>query len=263
MRYDPAIHLDMDLQIGDMQLCNNYTVLHSRTGFEDYPEPERPRHMIRFWLTFRERRPLAQAFPAHEWLRSEPDRRGRFPIPSGSVNAQPPRLSVREILQPRSVAVFGASEDRDKFGGRIMHFLVRHGFAGEIVPINPRPREILGHMAYASLADAPVKPEVAILAVPVNHLLPAVEQCAAAGIGCCVIIRLDLPKRTTPGLNLQQRILEIALPVGMRIIGPNCMGLINPLSQLALCSSVVLDTESCCRAAWPDQSEWRFDGILV
>ena len=80
------------------------------------------------------------------------------------MNAQPPRLSVREILQPRSVAVFGASEDRDKFGGRIMHFLVRHGFAGEIVPINPRPREILGRMAYASLADAPVKPEVAILA---------------------------------------------------------------------------------------------------
>lgn len=65
LAYDPAIHLDMDLQIGDMQLCNNYTVLHSRTGFEDYPEPERPRHMICFWLTFRERRPLAQAFPAH------------------------------------------------------------------------------------------------------------------------------------------------------------------------------------------------------
>lgn len=158
------------------------------------------------------------------------------------MNAQPPRLSVREILQPRSVAVFGASEDRDKFGGRIMHFLVRHGFAGEIVPINPRPREILGRMAYASLADAPVKPEVAILAVPVNHLLPAVEQCAAAGIGCCVIISTGFAEANDAGAALQQRILEIALPVGMRIIGPNCMGLINPLSQLALCSSVVLDT---------------------
>ena len=158
------------------------------------------------------------------------------------MNAQPPRLSVREILQPRSVAVFGASEDRDKFGGRIMHFLVRHGFAGEIVPINPRPREILGRTAYASLADAPMKPEVAILAVPVNHLLPAVEQCAAAGVGCCVIISTGFAEANDAGAALQQRILEIALPVGMRIIGPNCMGLINPLSQLALCSSVVLDT---------------------
>lgn len=158
------------------------------------------------------------------------------------MNAPSRRLSVRQILQPRSVAVFGASDDRDKFGGRIMHFLVRHGFAGDIVPINPRPREILGRMAYASLADATVKPEVAILAVPVNHLLPAIEQCAASGVGCCVIISTGFAEANEAGAALQQRILEIARPVGMRIVGPNCMGLINPLSHLALCSSVVLDT---------------------
>ena len=158
------------------------------------------------------------------------------------MNAQTPHLSVRDILQPRSVAVFGASEDRDKFGGRIMHFLVRHGFAGEIVPINPRPREIFGRMAYASLADAKVQPEVAILAVPVNHLLSAVEQCAAAGVGCCVIIATGFAEANEAGAALQQRILEVALPAGMRIIGPNCMGLINPRSHLALCSSVVLDS---------------------
>ncbi len=65
LAYDPDIHLDMDLQVGDMQLCNNYTILHSRTGFEDFSEPERRRHMIRLWLTFRERRPLGAGFPAH------------------------------------------------------------------------------------------------------------------------------------------------------------------------------------------------------
>jgi hypothetical protein len=65
LAYDPDIHLDMDLQVGDMQLCNNYTILHSRTGFEDHPEPERRRHMIRLWLTFRKRRPLGDGFPAH------------------------------------------------------------------------------------------------------------------------------------------------------------------------------------------------------
>lgn len=66
LAHDPDIHLDMDLQVGDMQLCNNYTILHSRTGFEDFPQPERRRHMIRLWLTFRERRPLAAGFAAHE-----------------------------------------------------------------------------------------------------------------------------------------------------------------------------------------------------
>ena len=63
LAYDPQIHLDMDLQLGDMQLCNNLTILHSRTGFDDWPEPEQRRHMIRLWLTFDERRPLADGFP--------------------------------------------------------------------------------------------------------------------------------------------------------------------------------------------------------
>jgi hypothetical protein len=66
---DPALHLDMDLQPGDMQLCNNYTILHSRTDFEDWPEPGRERHMLRLWLTCRERRPLAADFPQHNGYR--------------------------------------------------------------------------------------------------------------------------------------------------------------------------------------------------
>jgi hypothetical protein len=60
---DPSIHLDMDLQPGDIQFCSNYTILHSRTGFEDYPEPARRRHMVRLWLVMDERRPLADGFP--------------------------------------------------------------------------------------------------------------------------------------------------------------------------------------------------------
>jgi hypothetical protein len=65
LAYDPAIHLDMDLLQGDIQFCSNYTILHSRTGFEDYPEPERRRHMVRLWLTMDQRRPLADGFPPH------------------------------------------------------------------------------------------------------------------------------------------------------------------------------------------------------
>ena len=60
---DAEIHLDMDLQVGDIQFCNNYVTLHSRTSYVDFPEPERRRHMVRLWLTMDERRPLAQGFP--------------------------------------------------------------------------------------------------------------------------------------------------------------------------------------------------------
>lgn len=59
----PDIHLDMDLQAGDIQFCNNYVVLHSRTSYVDFPQPEQRRHMIRLWLTMDERRPLAEGFP--------------------------------------------------------------------------------------------------------------------------------------------------------------------------------------------------------
>lgn len=103
--------------------------------------------------------------------------------------------------------------------------------------------EILGQTAYATLVDAPRGVEVAILAMPTNQLLTAIRQCADAGVGCCVIITTGFAEADEVGAELQRRVLDIAAPVGMRIVGPNCSGLINPGAQLALCSSVVLDTE--------------------
>ena len=90
-----------------------------------------------------------------------------------------PRVDLDRLLHPRSVAVFGASDSRDKFGGRIMHFLVRHGFAGEIYPINPRRSEVLGRRAFPSIAEAPAPPDVAILAVGADALVRSVSEAAA------------------------------------------------------------------------------------
>jgi len=156
--------------------------------------------------------------------------------------AAEPRLSVRQILHPRAVAVFGASEDRGKFGGRITYFLGHHGFEGRIVPVNLRGGQIRGHTVYPRLVDAPGPVDVAILALPPRHIPAALADCAAAGVGCCVIITTGFAEADEEGAALQEEILGIARPGGMRIIGPNCMGLINPGARLALCSSVVLDT---------------------
>ena len=76
------------------------------------------------------------------------------------------RISMHDILHPSAVAVFGASESKDKFGGRIMNFLVRHGFTGKIFPINPNRSEILGRKAYPRINDVREPIQVAILAVP-------------------------------------------------------------------------------------------------
>jgi len=152
-------------------------------------------------------------------------------------------VEVDRILHPRSVAVFGASDSKDKFGGRIMHFLLRHGFAGEILPINPRRAEVLGRRAYPAIAAAPAPPDVAILAVPGSSLVPTVREAAAAGVGCCVIISTGFAEAGDEGAARQAELVAIARESGTRLVGPNCMGLIVPHHRLALCSSVVLDTD--------------------
>jgi len=154
-----------------------------------------------------------------------------------------PRVDVARILHPRSVAVLGASDSTQKFGGRIMSFLVRHGFAGDIYPINPNRSEVLGRKAFASIGAVPAPPDVAILAVPPGALVPSVREAAAAGVGCCVIITTGFAEAGPEGVARQAELVEISARTGTRIVGPNCMGLIVPHHHLALCSSVVLDTD--------------------
>jgi acetyl-CoA synthetase (ADP-forming) len=156
-----------------------------------------------------------------------------------------PRLDIRGIVQPRSVAVFGASDNKDKFGGRIMHYLTRHGFSGSILPINPNRSEVLGHKAYPSIAQAPGPVDVAMLAVPPKALLQAAQECADAGVGCCVIMTTGFAEAgEEAGRERQRQLVAIARGSGMRIVGPNCMGLISPLAGMALTSSLVLEIDS-------------------
>lgn len=156
----------------------------------------------------------------------------------------PSRIAIERILHPRSVAVFGASEDVGKFGGRIIHFLTRHGFKGSVYPINPNRAEIIGHKAYPRIADVPDAPDVAILAVPPERLVQTVSDAAERGVGCCVIISTGFAEAGSGGAEQQAKLVEIAARTGMRIVGPNCMGFIVPHHHMALCSSVVLNTDT-------------------
>jgi acyl-CoA synthetase (NDP forming) len=159
------------------------------------------------------------------------------------MDRAPARLSIREILHPRVVAVFGASDNRDKFGGRIMYFLTKHRFGGRIVPINPRRTEVFGHLAYPTIGQSPGNVDVAILAVPPKELVGSIAACAEAGVGCCVIMTTGFAEAGAEGAARQEEIAAIGRRSGMRIMGPNCMGFLNPVHHLTLCSSVVLDAE--------------------
>lgn len=145
------------------------------------------------------------------------------------------------FLNPRSVAVIGASEDRGKFGGRAYQLLLRHRFGGEIYPINPNRQELLGLRAYPSIAAAPGPADVAILAIPRPHLQRAVEECAAAGVRGAIVITAQFAEVGAEGAAAERAIVAAARAGGLRLLGPNCLGLISPANGVVLSTSPALD----------------------
>ena len=130
-------------------------------------------------------------------------------------NRAAPRLPMDRILHPQSVAVLGASDNVAKFGGRITSFLIKHGFTGQLFPINRHQPEILGHKAYPSIAALPSAPDVAILAVPGSTLQQNLMEAADAGVGCCVIISTGFAEMDEHGADRQAAIVDVAARSGM------------------------------------------------
>jgi acetyl-CoA synthetase (ADP-forming) len=161
-------------------------------------------------------------------------------------NKAAPRLTIAEIFEPKRVAVFGASNDRGKWGGRIMHYLALHGFTGEPVPINPRRDVVQGRKCYPRIGEAP-KIDVAVIAVPAPAVPETLRECAEAGVGCCVIITAGFAEAGADGEEAQREIQAISAQSGMRLVGPNCLGLINLRNGMALTSARVLEVEKIHR----------------
>jgi acyl-CoA synthetase (NDP forming) len=139
-----------------------------------------------------------------------------------------PRATLRVALDPRSIAVIGASENDNKIGGRPIAFLKRFGFRGPVYPVNPSRDELQGLRAYPSLAALPEVPELAIVAVAGARALEAVEDCARAGVRVCVVFASGFGETPDPAARAQERaMVEAARAAGMRMFGPNSQGLAN------------------------------------
>lgn len=152
----------------------------------------------------------------------------------------PSPANIGEILQPQSVAVFGASEDLTKFGGRLFKMLVHHGYQGTIYPINRKRETLLGMPCYPDVGSTPAPPDMAIIAVPRDHVKEAVQECAKAGTKAAIIITAKFSDADEEGARLEAEIVAEARNYGMRLIGPNCLGLISPANRLVLCASPAL-----------------------
>jgi acetate---CoA ligase (ADP-forming) len=130
-------------------------------------------------------------------------------------------------LAPRSVAVVGASDNVDKIGGRCLSYLTRFGFKGAIYPINPTRDVVQGMPAYAGFADLPDIAELAVICVPGEQAIEAVEACGKHGVKVAVIVTAGFGETDDSGRAMEQRMLARARQTGLRLIGPNTQGLAN------------------------------------
>ncbi len=140
--------------------------------------------------------------------------------------------NMDKIFQPASVAVVGASETQGSIGRILMENLTEGGFEGNIIPVNPGHSEILGTRSYESLTVAEQNVDLAIIATPISTVLGIIEECAKTGVGGAVVISAGGRETGEKGRKLEKEIDEKARKGGVRIIGPNCMGIICPDRKL-------------------------------
>ena len=156
--------------------------------------------------------------------------------------ATQPLQTVRDILHPRSVAIVGASDSEQKWGGRLLRYMLRHRHDGPLYPINARASGLMGLPAYPSLLDCPGPVDLAILLVPREHVRAAVEDCVAKGVGCALCITAGFAETGDQGRADENELVAMARAGGVRLIGPNCMGLMNAHHKLCATTGVVMGT---------------------
>jgi len=128
---------------------------------------------------------------------------------------------------PRSVAVIGASREPGKLGYGILSNVIQYGFAGDIYPINPKADEILGLSCYASVLDVPGTIDLAIIVVPYKFVTSALEECGQKGVKGVIVISAGFREAGLEGVRRERDLIAIAKKHGVRLIGPNCLGVID------------------------------------
>ena len=149
---------------------------------------------------------------------------------------------AKALFAPASIALIGASADVGKHTSLPLRYLRKHGFTGKIFPVNPTHPEIFGERAYASAELIPERVDHAFIMLPARLVPEAVSQCAANGIRCATVLSAGFAEIGEAGLKLQQEIVARAQATGMRILGPNCLGVINTTQGVAISANELLET---------------------
>lgn len=136
------------------------------------------------------------------------------------------------IFAPKNVAVIGATETQSTVGRTILWNLIRSPFGGTVFPVNPKRAGVLGIKAYPAIADVPAKVDLAVIVTPAKTVPGIIGECVAAGVRGAIVISAGFKEIGPEGAELERQVLEQARRGRMRIIGPNCLGVMNPLTGL-------------------------------
>jgi acetyltransferase len=139
---------------------------------------------------------------------------------------------LSRFFSPRSIAIIGASERPDSVGHRLLLNMLEAGFKGGIYPVNVKHENLLGCKVYRDINAIPEEIDLAVIATPAATVPGIVHQCGDKGVGCVIIISAGFGELGAEGKRLQGEILDIARRFGIRIIGPNCLGVVRPSSHL-------------------------------
>ena len=138
------------------------------------------------------------------------------------------------IFRPTSIAVIGASAKRNTIGREILHNLIDYEFNGKIFPVNPKAGVIHSIKAYSTVLDVPDAVDLAIIAVPKESVSAVAEQCGQKGVKGLVVISAGFKEVGGHGVELENQLLAIVKKHGMRMIGPNCFGVVNTDPKVSL-----------------------------
>ena len=136
-------------------------------------------------------------------------------------------INMHRLFNPKSVAVIGAGERPGHIGAAIMNNLLNGGFPGKIYPVNPKYDTVMGLDCVPHLAALETSVDMAIIATPINTVPEIVEDCGNKGLGGVVVISAGGKETGAPGRRIEAQIMDIARKTNLRIIGPNCLGIVN------------------------------------
>jgi acetyltransferase len=142
------------------------------------------------------------------------------------------QYNLNRIFRPRHVAVVGASEKAGTIGNALMRNLIDGGFPGMLLPVNPKYKAIRGHECFGSISALKTEVDLAIIATPIHSVVDIVNECVEKNVGGTIIISAGGKEVGEQGREIEEKIRRIAYGSGLRIVGPNCMGIIRPGANL-------------------------------